>query len=63
MAIFTISILPICEYSRSFHLLRSNSCTMPDWMTPCSFLDDNGLNLWTCKPAPIKSCPINSCLY
>ena len=34
----------------------SSSCTMPAWMLPCSCLDDNGLNLWTCKPAPIKCC-------
>jgi hypothetical protein len=29
---------------------------MPAWILPCSHLDDNGLNLWTCKPAPIKCC-------
>ena len=34
---------------------------MPAWILPCSHLDDNGLNLWTCKPAPIK-CPYKSCL-
>jgi hypothetical protein len=27
----------------------SSSCTMPAKMLPCSHLDDNGLNLWTCK--------------
>jgi hypothetical protein len=32
----------------------SSSCTMPAWMLPCPCLDDNGLNLWTCKPALIK---------
>ena len=31
------------------------------WMLPCSHLD-NGLNLWTCKPAPIKTCPIRVAL-
>ena len=40
----------------------SSSCTMPAWKLPCSHLDDNGLNLWTYKPAPIKCCPYNSCL-
>jgi hypothetical protein len=35
---------------------------MPVWMLPCSHPDDNGLNLWTCKPAPIKCCPYKSCL-
>jgi hypothetical protein len=29
---------------------------MPAWMLPRSHLDDNGLNLWTCKAAPIKCC-------
>lgn len=28
-------------------------------MLPCSLLDDNGLNLYTCKPAPIKCCAAN----
>jgi len=32
----------------------SYSCAMPVWTSPCSHLDDNGLNLWTCKEAPIK---------
>jgi hypothetical protein len=27
----------------------SSAYTMPAWMLPCSCLDDNGLNLWTCK--------------
>jgi hypothetical protein len=27
-----------------------------------SCLDDDGLNLWTCKPTPIKCCPYKSCL-
>jgi hypothetical protein len=31
---------------------------MPAWMLPWFHLDDNGLNLWTCKPAPIKCCPL-----
>ena len=37
----------------------SSSYTMSDWMLllPCSCLDDNGLNLWNCKPTPIKCCP------
>jgi hypothetical protein len=35
---------------------------MPAWMLPCPHLDDNGLNLWTCKLAPIKCCPYKSCL-
>jgi hypothetical protein len=26
------------------------------------YLDDNGLNLWNCKPAPIKFCPYKNCL-
>ena len=39
----------------------SSSYTMPAWMLPCSCLD-NGLNLWTCKTAPIKCCPYRSCL-
>ena len=34
----------------------SSSCTMSAWMLPCYCLHDNGLNLWTCKPAPIKCC-------
>jgi hypothetical protein len=32
------------------------------WMLPCSHLDDNGLTLWTCKPAPIQCCSYESCL-
>jgi len=32
----------------------SSFCTRPAWMLPWSCHDDNGLNLWTCKPAPIK---------
>jgi hypothetical protein len=32
----------------------SSACAMPVWILPCSYLDDNGLNLWTCKPSPIK---------
>jgi hypothetical protein len=35
---------------------------MPAWMLPCSHLKDTGVNLWTCKPAPIKCCPYKSCL-
>jgi len=27
-------------------------------MGPCSHLDDSGLNLWTCKPAPNKCRPL-----
>jgi len=34
----------------------SSSSTMSAWMLPCSHLDDNGLNLWSSKPAPIKCC-------
>jgi hypothetical protein len=45
------------------HRTLSSSCTMPAWMLSCSHLDDNGLNLWTCKPAPIKSCPWSWCLF
>jgi hypothetical protein len=41
--------------------LRS-SCTMPAWMLPCSCLNDNGLNLWTCKSNPVKCCSYKSCL-
>lgn len=37
----------------------SSSCTKPTWILPCSRLDDTGLNLWTCKPTPIK-CPCKS---
>jgi hypothetical protein len=40
----------------------SCSCPMPDWMLPCFYLDNNGLNLWTCKPAPIKCCSCKTCL-
>jgi hypothetical protein len=40
----------------------NSSSTMPAWMLPCSLLDDNGLNLWTCESAPIKCCPYKSCL-
>ena len=39
----------------------SSSCIMPAWMLPCSCLGDNGLNLWTCKPATIKCCSYSSC--
>ena len=38
--------------------ILNSSCTMP----ACFCLDDNGLNLWTCKAAPIKCCPYKSCL-
>jgi hypothetical protein len=38
----------------------SFSYTMPAWMLSYSHLDDNGLNLWTCKPAPVKCCPYKS---
>jgi hypothetical protein len=38
------------------HRTLSSSCTMPAWILPCSHLDDNRLNLWTCKPAPMKCC-------
>ena len=27
---------------------------MPAWMLPCPYHDDNRLDLWTCKPAPIN---------
>ena len=40
----------------------SSSCTMPAWTLPCFHLDDNGLNLWTCKLAPIKCCLIRVAL-
>ena len=40
----------------------SSSCTIPAWVLPCSCLDDNGLQLWTCKPAPVKCCSYKSCL-
>jgi hypothetical protein len=36
----------------------SSACSMPAWILPCSHLDDNGLNLWTCKPALIKCCSL-----
>ena len=39
----------------------SSSCTMTAWMLPCSCLGSNGLNFWTCKPAPVKCC-YKSCL-
>jgi hypothetical protein len=39
----------------------SYSCTRPAWTLPYSHLDDNGLNLWTCKPAPITCYPYKSC--
>jgi hypothetical protein len=29
---------------------------MPALILSYFHLDDNGLNLWTCKPAPIKCC-------
>jgi hypothetical protein len=38
----------------------SFSCTMLAWTLPCSCLGDNGLNLWTCKPALVKCCPSKS---
>ena len=31
-------------------------CLPADWQASCC--DDNGLNLWNCKPAPIKCCPL-----
>jgi hypothetical protein len=34
----------------------TSSNILPAWMLPCSHLDDNALNHWTCNPAPIKSC-------
>jgi hypothetical protein len=37
-------------------------CTMHACMLPCSHLDDNALNLWTCKPVPTKCCPYKCCL-
>lgn len=38
---------PVCFWTRCRTL--SSFCTMPAWMLPCSsYLDDNGLNLWTC---------------
>jgi len=48
--------LPLAAFRRCWTL--SSSCTMPAWTLPCSCLDDNGPNLWTCKPAPIKCCPL-----
>jgi hypothetical protein len=32
----------------------SSACTMLAWMLSCSCLEDTGVNLWICKPAPIK---------
>jgi hypothetical protein len=36
----------------------SSSCIKPAWMLQCFCHDDNGLNLWTCKPDSIKHCPL-----
>ena len=38
----------------------SSCCIKSDWMIPCSHIYDNGLDLWTGKPAPIKCCPYRS---
>ena len=36
--------------------LSNSSNPISAWMLPCSHHDDNGLNLRTGKPAPIKCC-------
>jgi hypothetical protein len=41
----------------AFGWTLSSSRSTSAWMLPCSCLDDNGINHWTCKPAPIKCCP------
>jgi hypothetical protein len=38
-------------------------CVMPAWMMPCSYVHDNGLNLRTCKPAPMKCLPLQELLW
>jgi hypothetical protein len=40
--------LPLEAFRWRHRTLRS-SCIMSIWLMPCSHLDDNGLNLWTCK--------------
>jgi hypothetical protein len=53
--------LPLAAFGWRCRTL-SSACAMPAWMLPCSHLNDNGLNLWTCKPAPIKCCFYKTCL-
>ena len=38
----------------SRHRTFSSSSLSSAWMLPHPRLDDNGMNLWTCKPVPIK---------
>ena len=40
----------------------SSSWTMPAWTLTCSHFDDDGWNLWSCKPDLIKCCFDKSCL-
>lgn len=47
------SLLLLAFMRWRYRTLRSN-IVMPDCIVPLSHLDDNGLNLWTCKPFPIK---------
>jgi hypothetical protein len=56
-----LASLHLVTFKWGCRTLRS-SCTVPAWTLPSSCLDDTGLNLWTCKPAPIKCCPSKSCL-
>lgn len=39
------------------------SSTMSACPTSCSHYDDNGLKLWTCKPAPVKCLPLWELLW
>jgi hypothetical protein len=43
-------------------LTLTSTWALPTCIQLCSHLDDNGLILWTCKPAPTKCCPYKSCL-
>jgi hypothetical protein len=47
--------LPLAAF-RWRHRTLSSAYAMTTWMLPCSHLDVNGLNLWTCKLAAIKCC-------
>jgi len=49
--------LAFFEWRCGTQLLLHHAC-LDSSMLPCSSLDDNGLNLWTCKPVPIKCCPL-----
>jgi hypothetical protein len=40
----------------------SSACTMPAWMLPYSYLDNNGLNLWTASQPQLNTVLIKSCL-